>query len=103
MTLRKKYGYMKCPDCGARVTVKINDLETLVYACDDCDGTGYSRKGEGRYAGWLAKIERCALPPPPVPDLRARPDPPSPAPASPPAPDVAKAPAKADDKMPWVR
>jgi hypothetical protein len=38
--------------------VRINEHETLSYGCDECDGIGYSKKGEGRYAKWLAKITR---------------------------------------------
>ena len=96
--MKKKFGYMKCPDCGARVTVKINDLETLVYACDDCDGSGYCRKAEGRYPSWIAKIERVA----PAPEKSALPAPekvPSQAAAPPPAPAAAKV----AEKMPWER
>lgn len=53
---------MACPDCGERVVVKINERETLSYGCDECDGNGYSKKGEGRYSSWLQKITRVAAP-----------------------------------------
>lgn len=81
---KTKFGRMKCPDCGAPVVVKINPQETLSYSCDECDGSAYSKKWEGRYAAWLAKIERTA---------------PAPAPAAKPAAkgEPAKAPAKSDN------
>jgi len=57
---KTKFGYMKCPDCTARVVVKVNDKETLSYNCDECDSFGYARKGAGNYAAWLGRIERTA-------------------------------------------
>jgi len=74
--VHKKFGYMKCPDCGERVVVKINERETLSYTCDECDGSAYSKKGEGRYPKWLEKIERAPGVPAPGPK-------PAPAPATP--------------------
>ena len=88
---KTKFGYMPCPDCASRVVVKINERETLSYSCDECDGIGYSKKGEGRYPAWLKKIERVK---PGVPEVgsagpveRAKP---KPAPAAPAAVEVPK-------------
>lgn len=58
--MKTKFGYMQCPDCGERVVVKQNENETLAYRCDECDGNGYTRKGEGRYQSWIKKITRTA-------------------------------------------
>ena len=60
--MKTKFGYMACPDCGERCVVKQNEHETLAYRCDECDGNGYARKGEGRYPTWLKKITRTAAP-----------------------------------------
>src|SRR5581483_1164852 len=56
--------------------------ETLSYTCDECDGSAYSKKGEGRYPKWLEKIERAPGVPAPGPK-------PAPAPATT-QPDPAK-------------
>lgn len=93
--MKTKYGHMACPDCAARVVVKINERETLSYRCDECDGNGYSKKGEGRYATWVNNTTRVAADP-------------APAPAA--APTPAPAPRKKDEAkpaqpgaMPWMR
>ena len=65
--MKTKLGHMGCPDCGARVVVKINERETLSYRCDECDGNGYSKKGEGRYSSWMKKITRAPGSEPPKP------------------------------------
>lgn len=83
---KSKFGHMKCPDCGERVVVKINDRETLAYRCDECDGNGYSKKGEGRYTAWMDKITRVAADPAPTPA------------APPPAPKKDEVKKGADDK-----
>jgi hypothetical protein len=55
--MKTKFGYMACPDCQARVVVKINEANgTLSYGCDECDGNGYCKKDAGRYPGWLKRI-----------------------------------------------
>jgi len=68
---KSKFGYMPCPTpkCGTRLVVKINEHETISWGCDECDGTGYVKKGEAGYARWLEVIERAApaLPPAPGP------------------------------------
>ena len=94
--MKTKYGYMACPDCATRVVVKINEHQTLSYRCDECDGYGYAKKGEGRYSKWDARITEKTT-----------------APAAPPAEPKSAAPTKsvakpqeskpAAAKMPWVR
>lgn len=84
--MKTKLGHMACPDCNARVVVRINERETLSYRCDECDGNGYSKKGEIRYSAWLKKIERV---PGQEPKPAAKPAA-SPAPAKPGAKPAAK-------------
>lgn len=80
---KKKHGHMPCPDCGEKVVVKINpESKTLSYSCDECDGTGYCKAGEGRYAIWTKKIVLIAPPggahpPAPVPGKDEKPAPPA--------------------------
>lgn len=62
--MKIKFGHMDCPDCSARVAVRISEHETLSYRCDECDGNGYCKKTEGRYPSWLKKITRVAAPAP---------------------------------------
>lgn len=57
---KTKIGHMACPDCGEKVAVKENEHGTMSYSCDECDGNGYCRKGEGRYPSWRAKITPLA-------------------------------------------
>ena len=90
--MKTKFGHMACPDCGNRVVVKMNEHETLSYGCDECDGIGYSKKGEGRYAKWLSKITRTGKSagdppqaPAPAPAAPEKPAPAAPAAAVPPA------------------
>ena len=73
--MKTKFGHMACPDCTARVVVKVSPTETLSYRCDECDGNGYSKKGEGRYSTWMQKITRVDAPAPekkPAADLPAK-------------------------------
>ena len=83
---KSKYGYMTCPTpkCGTRLVVKLNERETLSWSCDECDGTGYVKKGEAGYGRWIEAIERAA---------------PAPA-AAPPAADPAPAPKPAAPSKP---
>ena len=69
--MKTKFGHMACPDCSSQVVVKISDTETLSYRCDECDGNGYCKKGEGRYATWQGKITRAA----PAPKAKPAADP----------------------------
>lgn len=63
---KTKFGYMKCPTpkCGHRVVVKENERGTLSWSCDECDGSGYVKKGEAGYPAWAASIERASAPAP---------------------------------------
>jgi hypothetical protein len=75
--VKTKFGYMTCPtpDCGTRLAVRENENGTLSWRCDECEGTGYVRKGEGAYPLWLKKIERTAPAPAPKPAPKTKPDP----------------------------
>jgi hypothetical protein len=91
---KSKFGYMTCPTpgCGTRLVVKINERETLSWGCDECDGTGYVKKGEAGYSKWMNTIARAALSPQPAPELKPTAAPtPSPKPATPAAPKPARA------------
>jgi hypothetical protein len=57
---RIKFGHMKCPACAERVVVEVNENETLSFSCDECDCSGYARKGQGVHALWLKNIQRVA-------------------------------------------
>jgi hypothetical protein len=83
---KTKYGYMTCPTpkCGTRLVVKVNERETLSWSCDECDGTGYVKKGEAGYGRWLEAVERAAPAPAPAPK-------PAPPPAPEPPPKAAPA------------
>ena len=85
---KEKIGHMACPDCAEKVAVKRNtENGTLSYSCDECDGSGYCKKTEGRYASWEKRI--TALP-------GAQP---KPAPAAKPAAKPAASKSSLDDLM----
>lgn len=62
--MKKKYGHMACPDCAARVVVKVNEHGTLSYTCDECDSAAYCKQGAGNRAAWEKKIAKAGDPPP---------------------------------------
>jgi hypothetical protein len=55
--------------------VKVNERETLSWSCDECDNTGYVKKGEAGYGKWLNAIARAALTQQPVPAPKPSADP----------------------------
>lgn len=63
---KTKYGKMKCPTpgCGELVIVKVNERETLSWNCQECDHSGYVRKGDAGYAKWAGSVTRQAEPAP---------------------------------------
>jgi hypothetical protein len=74
--MKIKIGYMLCPDCQKRVVVRKNELDTLFYRCDECDGNGYSKSSEARHALWLARITDAPAPAPaPAPAAAPKPAP----------------------------
>jgi len=58
--MKTKFGHMPCRDCGKVVVVRANEHETLSYTCDECNDSGYCRKGQENYATWLGRITRVA-------------------------------------------
>lgn len=62
--MKTKYGKMSCPDCGAPVTVKVNEHDTISFNCDECDANAYCRKGAGNRASWDKRITRAPAPAP---------------------------------------
>lgn len=83
---KSKYGYMKCPTpgCDTRIVVKENERGTLSWRCDECDGTGYVKKGDAAFPKWDGQIEKSARAPAPAPAPKKE-DAPKPAPAPKPA------------------
>lgn len=65
--MKTKYGYMACPDCSQRVTVKANANNTLSFTCDECDAAGYCKAGAGNRAAWEKKITKITPAEPPAP------------------------------------
>lgn len=60
--MKTKYGRMECltPGCGHQVVVKQNENGTLSYSCDECDGSGYAKKGQGVHDVWVKRITPAA-------------------------------------------
>jgi len=54
--MKQKKGRMPCETCSNDVVVKVNELDTLSYRCDECDAAPYARKGTGQHAAWLRKM-----------------------------------------------
>lgn len=54
--MKQKKGRMPCETCGNDVVVKVNELETLSYRCDECDAAPYARKGTHQHSIWCQKM-----------------------------------------------
>lgn len=66
--MKTKFGYMNCENrkCGKRVVVKVNELQTLSYGCQECGKSAYAKKATQEHTDWLSDIEPSPTVPAPA-------------------------------------
>lgn len=56
--LKENLGKIPCPECGDSTALKKNEAGTLTLSCQECDFSGFAKKGSGAANRWLAKLPK---------------------------------------------